>query len=86
MFTVEERDRARDRILAIARADRRIVAGAAIGSAAHGPGDRWSDLDLGFGVGEVFGDRRWDGPVLGPVLDRSWVEGVNAEAMWTALN
>jgi O-succinylbenzoate synthase len=41
---------------------------------------------LGFGVGEVFGDRRWDGPVLGPVLDRSWVEGVNLEAMWTALN
>jgi len=52
MFTVEQRDRVRDRTLAMARADRRIVAGAAIGSAAHGPGDRWSDLDLGFGVGE----------------------------------
>src|SRR5215470_1019055 len=36
----------------MARADRRIVAGAVIGSAAQGPGDRWSDLDLGFGVGE----------------------------------
>jgi hypothetical protein len=52
MFTVEERDRIRERILAMARADGRVVAGAAIGSAAHGPGDRWSDLDLGFGVGE----------------------------------
>lgn len=52
MFTVDERDRIRDRILGMARADGRIVAGAAIGSAAHGPGDRWSDLDLGFGVGQ----------------------------------
>ena len=52
MFTVHQRDRIRDRILAMARADRRIVAGAMIGSAAHGPGDRWSDLDLGFGVRE----------------------------------
>ena len=51
VFTIEERDRIRDRILAMARADRRIVAGAMIGSVAHGPGDRWSDLDLGFGVG-----------------------------------
>ena len=52
MFTVEERDRIRDRILAMARADPRIVAGAEIGSLARGPGDRWSDLDLGFGVGD----------------------------------
>ena len=71
MFTVEERGRIRDRILAMARADHRIVAGAAIGSAAHGPGDRWSDLDLGFGVGEgasvadVLAD--WT-----PRLEREW--------------
>jgi len=52
MFTIEQRDRIRDRILAMAHEDPRIVAGAVIGSAAHGPGDRWSDLDLGFGVGE----------------------------------
>lgn len=51
MFTVEERDRIRDRILAMAHADPRIVAGATIGSLAGEPGDRWSDLDLGFGVG-----------------------------------
>lgn len=41
---------------------------------------------LGFGVGDIFGDRRWDGPFLGPVLDGSWVKGVNAEDLWTALN
>jgi O-succinylbenzoate synthase len=40
---------------------------------------------LGFGVGEIFGDRRWDGPVIGPVLDGSWVNGVNAEEIWSSL-
>jgi O-succinylbenzoate synthase len=39
---------------------------------------------LGFGVGEIFGDRRWDGPILGPVLDRSWLDGVNEAAIWDA--
>ena len=41
---------------------------------------------LGFGVDGIFGDRRWDGPLLGAVLDRSWVEAVNPEELWTALN
>lgn len=41
---------------------------------------------LGFGVGDIFGDRRWDGPFLGPVLDGSWVNGVNPEDLWTALS
>ncbi len=41
---------------------------------------------LGFGVGEVFGDRRWDGPMLGPVLDAGWLEGVNPEDLWTTLS
>lgn len=48
-FTVAARDRIRDRIVAMARADRRIVAGAIIGSLTDG-GDRWSDLDLTFGL------------------------------------
>jgi O-succinylbenzoate synthase len=39
---------------------------------------------LGFGVGEIFGDRRWDGPRLGPVLDQSWLDGVNPAAAWDA--
>ncbi len=44
----------RDLILARARADSRIVAGAMIGSLALGRGDRWSDLDLGFGVAQEY--------------------------------
>ena len=50
MFSVEDRDRVRDRILEMAQADARVVAGAMIGSLAVGMGDRWSDLDLGFGL------------------------------------
>jgi hypothetical protein len=52
VFTVEERDHVRDRILDLAAADERIVAGAVIGSLALEGGDRWSDLDLTFGVAE----------------------------------
>jgi predicted nucleotidyltransferase len=50
LFTVEERNRIRDRILEIAKSDEQIVAGAVVGSLATGEGDRWSDLDLTFGV------------------------------------
>jgi predicted nucleotidyltransferase len=50
VFTVEERNGIRDRILEIAKSDERIVAGAVVGSLATGEGDRWSDLDLTFGV------------------------------------
>jgi hypothetical protein len=52
VFSVEERDRVRDGLLEMARTDRRIVAGALIGSLATGSGDRWSDLDLGFGLAD----------------------------------
>jgi hypothetical protein len=52
MFTIEERDRVRDRVLSLAEADQRVVAAAAIGSLANGPGDQWSDLDLGFGIAD----------------------------------
>ena len=52
MSRVKARDRVRDSILQIAQADPRIVAGAAIGSLATGAGDRWSDLDLGFGLAD----------------------------------
>jgi O-succinylbenzoate synthase len=41
---------------------------------------------LGFGVGEIFGDRRWNGPLLGAVVDSSWSDAVNPEELWTALN
>ena len=52
MFTVEARDRIQQRILEMARADPRVVAGAIVGSLANGGGDRWSDLDLTFGLAE----------------------------------
>src|SRR5947208_7023090 len=52
MFTLEERDAARDHVLQIAASDPRVVAGALVGSLAYGGGDRWSDLDLTFGVAD----------------------------------
>src|SRR3989441_7777269 len=50
MFTVEERNRVRDLLVEMGRTDRRLVAGALVGSTAAGGGDRWSDLDLTFGL------------------------------------
>jgi len=50
MFTPGERERVERQILDWANADSRVVAGAIVGSRAHHPGDRFSDLDLTFGV------------------------------------
>jgi hypothetical protein len=61
VFTVEQRDALRERVLALAEEDRRVVAGAAVGSLAIGGGDRFSDLDLTFAVA--------DGVPVGEVLD-----------------
>src|SRR6266567_2716670 len=52
MFTVEERDRVRNRLVQMSREDPRLVAGALIGSTAAGGGDQWSDLDLTFGLAD----------------------------------
>ncbi len=52
MFTVEERDRVRDRLVQMSREDPRLVAGALVGSTAAGGGDQWSDLDLTFGLAD----------------------------------
>jgi len=41
---------------------------------------------LGFGVGEIFGDRRWDGPVIGPLADASSLARNPGEEIWNALN
>jgi O-succinylbenzoate synthase len=41
---------------------------------------------LGFGVGAVLGRPEFDGPHLGPLLDRSWVDTANPEAAWNALS
>src|SRR5258705_13487090 len=52
VFTVEQRDALRDRMLALAQDDNRVVAGAAVGSLALGGGDHHSDLDLTFAVAD----------------------------------
>lgn len=39
----------------------------------------------GFGVGDVFGDRRHDGPATGPVLDQSWADSINPADNWRSL-
>jgi hypothetical protein len=49
VFTLEERDRVLGRLVELAEQDRRLVAGAYVGSTAEG-GDRFSDVDLTFGV------------------------------------
>ncbi|MEP6812164.1 MAG: nucleotidyltransferase domain-containing protein [Actinomycetota bacterium] len=51
VFSVDERDRVRDRVLELAAADERVAAGAVVGSLSDG-GDRWSDLDLTFAVAD----------------------------------
>jgi hypothetical protein len=52
MFTVEQRDALRERVLRLAEEDERVVAGAVVGSLAVGDGDRFSDLDLTFGIAD----------------------------------
>ena len=70
MFSVRNRDRVRDRVLQLAAADARVVAGAVVGSLAHDAGDRWSDLDLTFAVADNL-----------PVLDvlEDWTRHLVAE-------
>ncbi len=46
--------------------------------------EKLTERPLGFGVGEIFGDRAWDGPAVGPLLDASWGEQVNPEVLWNA--
>jgi len=61
VFTVAERERARERVLEVARGDRRVVAGAEVGGLVGDRADRWSDVDLTFAVA--------DGVALTDVLD-----------------
>ncbi|MDP9317692.1 MAG: nucleotidyltransferase domain-containing protein [Actinomycetota bacterium] len=52
MFTVEQRDALRERVLRLAEEDDRVVAGAFVGSLAVDGGDRFSDVDLTFGIAD----------------------------------
>jgi hypothetical protein len=53
VFTVAQRDAVREHLLGLAEADAHVVAAAAVGSlAADGGGDRFSDLDLSFGIAD----------------------------------
>jgi hypothetical protein len=52
VFTVEQRDALRELVLRLAEEDERVVAGAAVGSLAEDGGDRFSDLDLTFGIAD----------------------------------
>ena len=62
MFTESERDQIRARLLDRAHGDRRVTGAAVTGSASRGAEDRWSDVDLFFGIAaeaaleEVLGD------------------------------
>ena len=55
MFTSEERERLRSELLERAAKDSRISGAAITGSAAASREDRWSDIDLAFGVVDTAG-------------------------------
>jgi hypothetical protein len=63
MFTVEERDRVRGRLLELAKADPGIAAAAITGSYVVGGEDEWSDIDLAFGIDDELPEaiERWTG-------------------------
>lgn len=66
MFTPDDRERIRTALIEVARADERITAGAITGSASVNNEDRWSDIDLAFGVrGEI-------APVLEDLSERMY--------------
>ena len=52
MFNIQDRNKIHDYVLNLAHSDPRVVAGAVVGSLALSEGDRWSDLDLTFGVAD----------------------------------
>jgi hypothetical protein len=70
VFSVEDRERAQARVLALLEEDDRVVAGRLVGSLAAGGGDRFSDLDLTFAV--------VDGVGLTHVLE-DWTRVVESE-------
>jgi hypothetical protein len=63
MFTAEERDRVRERLLELAEADPGVAAAAITGSDAAHEGDKWSDIDLAFAIDDDVPEalERWTG-------------------------
>jgi hypothetical protein len=70
VFTVEQRDALRERVLRLGEEDERVVAGAVVGSLAVDGGDRFSDVDLTFGIA--------DHVQVAEVLD-DWTRTLSAE-------
>lgn len=70
-FTVEERVQLKSSLLEFARGDSRLSAAAVTGSAAADQEDRWSDIDLAFGVA----DRDQTGAVLADFSDFLYARG-----------
>jgi hypothetical protein len=70
MFTTPFRDRVRHFVLELARTDARVTGGAITGSASLDASDRWSDVDVAFGIAE--------GHSLGTVLD-DWTRALDRE-------
>jgi hypothetical protein len=70
VFTPEERERLRERLVAAARSDERLSGIALTGSAAGGALDQWSDIDLAFGVA---------GPANMPEALKDWTERMYRE-------
>jgi hypothetical protein len=52
-YSTQERQQVREKLVAAARSDPRITGVALTGSASVGREDRWSDIDLAFGVGQA---------------------------------
>ena len=75
MFTPAERERVRERLIEIARSDGRVTSAALVGSLAAGTPDRWSDIDLTFGVD--------DGAAIDDVLE-DWTRRMaeDFDAVW----
>ncbi len=70
MFTTELRDQVRHRVMELARSDHRVTGGAFTGSMAFEGGDRWSDIDVSFGI--------TDGISLESVL-QDWLQVLDRE-------
>jgi len=76
VFTVEQRNALRERVLRLGEADVRVIAGAVVGSLAVNGGDRFSDIDLTFAIADhvpvtdVLAD--WTTRLIGE-LDAVWL-------------